>query len=54
LQQLQALGWTDGRNMQIDTRWAAGNDDWFRTYGDIPPDVVAESIREVLKRRMGR
>jgi len=25
LQALQQLGWTDGRNVRIDTRWAAGN-----------------------------
>ena len=25
LQGLQQLGWTDGRNVRIDTRWAAGN-----------------------------
>ena len=27
LQGLQQLGWTDGRNVRIDTRWAAGNAD---------------------------
>ena len=27
LQGLQQLGWTDGRNVRIDTRWAAGDAD---------------------------
>ena len=27
LQSLQQLGWTDGRNVQIDTRWGAGDAD---------------------------
>ena len=26
VQGLQQLGWTDGRNMRIDTRWSAGNE----------------------------
>ena len=25
VQRLQQLGWTDGRNVRIDTRWGAGN-----------------------------
>jgi putative tryptophan/tyrosine transport system substrate-binding protein len=29
---LQQLDWTDGRNVQIDTRWAAGNADDIRRY----------------------
>ena len=28
-QGLQALGWVDGRNVQIDYRWAAGKADFF-------------------------
>jgi putative ABC transport system substrate-binding protein len=27
---LQELGWTDGRNMRIDTRWGAGDPDRTR------------------------
>ena len=27
LQGLEQLGWTDGRNVHIDTRWGAGNAD---------------------------
>ena len=30
LQSLQQLGWTDGRNVQIDTRWGAGDADRLR------------------------
>ena len=29
---LQQLGWTDGRNVRIDTRWPAGDAGRFRTY----------------------
>jgi putative ABC transport system substrate-binding protein len=29
LQGLQQLGWTDGRNVRIDARWAAGDPDHF-------------------------
>ena len=32
VQALQELGWTDGRNVQIDTRWAAGDAERFRRY----------------------
>jgi putative ABC transport system substrate-binding protein len=32
LQGLQQLGWTDGRNLRIDTRWGAGNADNIRKY----------------------
>jgi putative tryptophan/tyrosine transport system substrate-binding protein len=31
-QGLQQLGWTDGRNVQIDIRWAAGDADRMRRY----------------------
>ena len=32
LEGLQKFGWTDGRNVRIDVRWAAGNADNIRTY----------------------
>jgi len=32
LQELQELGWTDGRNVRIDYRWAAADADRSRTY----------------------
>jgi putative tryptophan/tyrosine transport system substrate-binding protein len=38
------LGWTDGRNVRIETRWAAGDADRFRRYAAelvaLAPDVV--------------
>jgi putative tryptophan/tyrosine transport system substrate-binding protein len=44
LQELQQLGWTDGRNVQIDTRWAAGDANLLRKYAAeliaLRPDVI--------------
>ncbi len=44
VQGLQQLGWTDGRNVRIDTRWAAGNADDIRKYAAelvaLAPDVI--------------
>ena len=44
LQGLQQLGWTDGRNVRIDTRWAAGDADRIRRYAAelvaLAPDVI--------------
>jgi putative ABC transport system substrate-binding protein len=44
LQGLQQLGWTDGRNVRIDTRWTAGNADDARKYAAelvaLAPDVI--------------
>ena len=44
LEELQKLGWTEGVNLQIDTRWAAGDDDRFRKYAGelvpLAPDVI--------------
>ena len=44
LRALQQLGWTDGRNVRIDTRWAAGDADLIRKYAGelvaLGPDVV--------------
>ena len=41
---LQQLGWTDGRNVRIDTRWYAGDADLIRKYAGelvaLGPDVV--------------
>jgi ABC-type uncharacterized transport system substrate-binding protein len=43
-QSLQQLGWTDGRNVQIDTRWAGGDVERIRTYAAelvaLAPDVI--------------
>ena len=44
LQVLQQLGWTDGRNVRIDTRLAGGNADSIRKYATelaaLAPDVI--------------
>ena len=44
LQWLQELGWTEGRNVQIDYRWAAADADRSRTYAvelvELAPDVL--------------
>ena len=44
LQRLQELGWTDGRNVRIDYRWAAADADRSRTYAAelvaLAPDVI--------------
>jgi len=44
LQGLQQVGWTDGRNVHIDVRWAAGNAADLRKYAAelvaLAPDVI--------------
>ena len=46
-QALAQWGWTDGRNVQIDIRWGAGNPDRIRTYAPelvaLAPDIVLAS-----------
>jgi putative ABC transport system substrate-binding protein len=43
-QGLQALGWIEGRDVQIDTRWGGGDADQFRKYAAeliaLQPDVI--------------
>ena len=50
LQQLQELGWTDGRNLRIDYRWAAADADRSRTYAAelvaLAPDVILASASQ--------
>jgi putative tryptophan/tyrosine transport system substrate-binding protein len=50
-QGLSGLGWTDGRNMRIEVRWAAGNIDraWMFAKGlvDLQPDVILASTTPV-------
>ena len=47
LQGLQQLGWTDGGNVRIDYRWAAGDASSFQRYAEellaLAPDVVLTS-----------
>jgi putative ABC transport system substrate-binding protein len=44
LQALQQLGWSDGRNVRIDYRWAAGDAGRFHRYAEellaLVPDVI--------------
>jgi putative ABC transport system substrate-binding protein len=44
VQTLQQLGWTDGRNVRIDTRWASGDAELIRRYAAelvaLAPDVI--------------
>jgi putative ABC transport system substrate-binding protein len=50
-QTLQQLGWSDGRNVRIDTRWGAGDADRVRRYAAelvaLAPDVILASGRSV-------
>jgi putative ABC transport system substrate-binding protein len=55
-QALQELGWTIGRNVRVDYRWGAGDNDLFRKYAAelvaLAPDVIlatASSIVEALQ-----
>src|SRR5215831_16538324 len=44
LQELQRLGWTEGRNVHVDARWSAGNAAEIRRYAAelvaLAPDVI--------------
>jgi putative tryptophan/tyrosine transport system substrate-binding protein len=43
-QALHELGWTDGRNLRMDVRWASGYADRMLTFAkeliDLQPDVI--------------
>jgi putative ABC transport system substrate-binding protein len=47
VQGLQELGWTDGRNIRIETRWTAGDTDRMRRHATelvaLAPDVILAS-----------
>jgi putative tryptophan/tyrosine transport system substrate-binding protein len=47
VQGLQELGWTDGRNIRIETRWTAGDTDRMRRHAaelvSLAPDVILAS-----------
>ena len=46
---LQDLGWTEGRNIRFDNRWAGGNPDKARTFAKeligMNPDVIVPRVR---------
>jgi putative tryptophan/tyrosine transport system substrate-binding protein len=49
---LAELGWTDGSNLRMDVRWAAGNVDRMRMFAkefvDLQPDVIFASNTSVI------
>jgi len=57
LQGLQQLGWTEGRNLRVDTRWGAAVADEMRKYAaefaGLAPDVIlafgANTVGPVLQ-----
>jgi ABC-type uncharacterized transport system substrate-binding protein len=48
---LSELGWTDGRNLRMDVRWAAGSVDRARIYAkelvNVQPDVIVANSTPV-------
>jgi putative tryptophan/tyrosine transport system substrate-binding protein len=48
---LQHLGWTEGRNIRFDIRWAGGNPDMARTFAreliGMNPDVIVPSSNQI-------
>src|SRR5215471_18866455 len=53
LRGLQNLGWAEGRNVQIDYRWAGGDPDRARTFAReliaTTPDVMVPSTNQVTR-----
>jgi len=53
VQGLQEAGWADGRNLAIDTRWAAGDAGLFRKYAvelvALEPDVILANATPAVK-----
>jgi putative tryptophan/tyrosine transport system substrate-binding protein len=51
MRRLAELGWTDGRNVQMDVRWAAGDPDRMRTFAkelvDLQSDVILSQTTPV-------
>jgi putative tryptophan/tyrosine transport system substrate-binding protein len=52
-QGLQDLGWTEGRNVLIDYRWAGGDPDKARAFAKeligMTPDVIVPSTNQVTR-----
>jgi ABC-type uncharacterized transport system substrate-binding protein len=52
LQELAQLGWINGRNVRIDTRWGVGDADRVRKYAAelvaVAPDVILANSRAAL------
>ena len=53
LQGLQELGWATDRNIQIDYRWAAGQDELYRKYAlelvALRPDVLVTTVTDTVR-----
>ena len=53
LQGLQELGWATDRNIQIDYRWAAGQDELYRKYAlelvALKPDVLVTTVTDTVR-----
>src|SRR5262249_31045570 len=47
-QGLQQSGWTIGRNVRIDTRWAAGDAERIRKLAALAPDVILAGAGAVV------
>ena len=51
-QALQRLGWTDGHNVRIETRWGGGDTDRFRKYTAelvaLAPDVIVVNTSVIV------
>jgi putative ABC transport system substrate-binding protein len=51
-QRLQELGWTEGSNIRLDVRWAAGNVDRMQIFAKelvgLGPDVILASTTPVI------
>jgi putative ABC transport system substrate-binding protein len=56
-QRLAELGWTEGRNLRMDVRWAAGNVDWMRLFAKelvgLQPDVILATATPVTAALQG-
>src|SRR5262245_11508077 len=52
VQALALLGWIDGRNLRIETRWGAGDADRYRQYATelvaLAPDVVVAAASPIV------
>src|SRR5262249_11482263 len=52
LQELRALGWTDGRNVLIDTRWNVSNPEEVRKHAaelvGLAPDVILAASAPIM------
>src|SRR6516225_8348321 len=52
VERLQALGWSEGRNIKLDVRWGAGNEQLSRRYAGelvaLAPDLMVVQSTQVL------